>query len=244
MAQGATHRPLLTSLSDRLLDLVFPPRCVSCNAFGAFICSGCQATMTAAGGARCPTCWMPRRAGGARESAHPCGRCRHTAPAFNAVRAVYVYEGPARDAVHALKYRGVSAVAREMASSMATALQAWSPLVTVVMPVPIAGHRRRLRGYNQTELLAAEVARDSRLPLVRRALRKCLSTAPQVQQPDEEARRRNVAGSFNCRGRPPAGGVLLIDDVITTGATLDACARVLLNAGSGPVFALTFARED
>jgi predicted amidophosphoribosyltransferase len=104
--------------------------------------------------------------------------------------------------------------------------------------------RKRTRGYNQSELLARELAEASGLTVEPAALRRARQTPPQVQQPDEDARRRNVRGAFAPGRRPVGGAVLLVDDVATTGATLDACARVLLNAGAQRVYCLTFARED
>ncbi len=233
---GGHGSSLAARLAGRALDIVFPPRCVSCREFGAFMCERCRASMTRAAEPRCALCWM---LGPARE----CSRCRYRRPAFKAARAVFVYEGAARDAVHALKFRGVSAVARDMAGSMAEAVVRWEPPVTAIVPVPLAGLRRRLRGYNQSDLLARDIARLTGLPVRRNALIKRY-TPPQTQQADEEARRRNMEGAFR-PGRPAiTGGVLLVDDVMTTGATLEACARVLLGAGGGPVYALTFARED
>ncbi len=174
----------------------------------------------------------------------PCSRCRAHQPAFRAARSAFVYEGAARAAVHALKYDGVSALARPLAHLMLEPLRDWAPPVDALVPVPLAGRRRRTRGYNQSELLAQEIARSVGLRLERRAIVRRWAGAPQVGQADEEARRRNVSGAFARGPAPVQGGVLLIDDVLTTGATLDACARVLLGGGAEAVYALTFARED
>ena len=174
-----------------------------------------------------------------------CGRCRVRRPAYSGVRSVFVNEGAARDAIHALKFRGLSAIAPGMSGLMAKLLIEWGPPVQAIVPVPLAGRRRRLRGYDQSGLLAREIAHLTGISLARGALVRRRSTAPQARQAGGDARRRNVAGAFGPGGRRmPIGGVLLIDDVVTTGATLDACARVLIGEGGGPVFALTFARED
>lgn len=241
-----TQRTAVARLWGHALDLVFPPRCVSCNRFGAFICGPCVAGAARAEPPRCPRCWMPASSHRAElaEREPQCRRCRWRRPAFTAVRAAFVYEGAAREAVHALKFRGVSAVAPRMASLMTELLFEWQPRVGAIVPVPLAGRRRRERGYNQSELLAKEVSRIAGIPLERRALVRRRPTAPQARQTGEEARRRNVAGAFAPGSRPAHGGILLIDDVVTTGATLDGCARVLISEGAGPVFALTFARED
>ncbi len=230
-------RPGLAGLWDRALDVVFPPRCVACKAFGAFICELCYSSMAAADGMRCPVCWSPS----ARESA--CEDCRRHRPAFSGTRAAFRYEGVVRDAVHAFKFKGVSALAPLLANQMAACLGDWSPPVDVIAPVPLAGARCRTRGYNQSELLAREVSRLSGFPLDSRLLVRVHAGAPQARQVGEGSRWRNVVGAFAVRKAAPPG-VLLIDDVITTGATLDACARVLLEKGAANVYALTFARED
>ena len=237
-ADAARPKLSVARFWHRVLDLVFPPRCVSCDAFGAFICRRCGADMLPADGPRCETCWMPV------SPSRPCRRCRSHRLVLREVRSAFVYDAAARDAVLALKFRGISAVAPVMARSMAQCLNEWNPPVHSLVPVPLAGHRRRLRGYNQSELLAKELSRQTGLPLARRALVRPRSTPPQVRQTGEDARRRNVVDAFAPGRHGPDGVVLLIDDVLTTGATLDACARVLLGEGVDAVFALTFARED
>jgi ComF family protein len=199
-------------------------------------------------GLRCRICW----AGGEGD---PCARCRYVRPAFRAAGSVFVYDaevlpayrhdGAVRASVHALKYRGVSALAREMGGAMAAALEAWAPPVEAIVPVPLFGMRQRMRGYNQSALLAREVGRHAGLPVEGRAIVRRRQTPPQVHQPGYDERVANVEGAFAAGRRAPNGRpVLLVDDVMTTTATLNACARVLLDAGSGPVFALTYARED
>ena len=241
----AGRRPVGAQLLDRALDLVFPPRCVSCDRFGAFICENCLDEGTGADPPRCPICWMPSREAAGGPTPRPtCVRCRAVRPSFIAARSVFVYAAAARDAVHALKFRGLSAIAPTMAGLMAERLVKWSPPVDCIVPVPLAAGRRRERGYNQSELLAKELSRLTAIPVDQRALVRPDSASPQYRLADREERRRNVSAAFRAGRRVPQGNVLLVDDVMTTGATLDACARVLLEAGAGPVFALTFARED
>ena len=232
---------IASHLWGRAVDLVFPPRCAGCGGFGGFLCDACLDRTAEALPPRCDVCWMPAERPG---TAAACSRCRAGQPAFRAARSAFVYEGAAREAVHALKYDGVSSLARPMAHLMFERLVDWKPPVDALAPVPLAGRRRRTRGYNQSELLARELARLTGLRLERRALVRQRAGAPQVGQPDEEARRRNVSGAFAPGPVSVKGSVLLIDDVLTTGATLDACARVLLGGGAEAVFALTFARED
>jgi ComF family protein len=215
---------------------------------GRFICEECNAGMMAADGQRCPVCWI----GGAPER---CSRCEYFPPKFRATRSAFVYDselvpifehdGAVRAAVHALKYRGLSALAPEMAHPMIELLADWNPAIDVIVPVPLFGMRKRLRGYNQSELLAREIGRATGLRVDTSSLTRTRQTPPQVKQVGYEARMANMQSAFAARDRALDGrSVLLVDDVMTTGATLDACARVLLHAGAGPVFALTYARED
>jgi ComF family protein len=243
--QGGAGRPRtaatgyhpLAFVRERALDLLFPPRCVSCRSFGGFFCQRCRPLLSEASPPRCLTCWR-------QSEDDRCPACRYRRPAFAAARAAYCYEGPARDAVHALKYYGVTAIARLMAVPMAERLLQWAPPVSAIVPVPLTAARLRSRGYNQSAMLARELSRLTGVAAGERALVRRGASVPQVRQPDEESRRAGVRGAFAPGRRRLSGGVLLVDDVITTGATLDACARALVDAGSGPAFALTFARED
>jgi len=237
LRQAKPSRPIAIQAWNRVLDLVFPPRCVGCGDFGSFLCEVCINDMARATPPRCSICWMPAKA-------EVCERCRWGAPSFAAARSAFVYESTARKAVLALKFRGVSALAGEMAAEMSRSLAEWNPPVDVIVPVPLGGQRGRLRGYNEAELLAKEIARAAGLPMVTKTLVRPRATAAQTRQRDEEARRENVAGAFGLGPKPVSGGVLLVDDVLTTGATLDACATVLLEGGATSVNALTFARED
>jgi ComF family protein len=229
---------LLSAAWRRTLDLVFPSRCVGCGSFGSFLCPDCLAATPRAQPPRCPVCWMPG-------VGDVCERCRSRSFAFESARCPFVYEGAAREAIHALKYQGVSAIAEVMARAMAECLEAWRPPATALVPVPLTGARRRGRGYNQAEMLARELSKLSGLPVVTGVMVRRRGALPQARAADEAARRANVADAFAVRRRRRlTGPLLLVDDVMTSGATLDACARALRGAGHGPVYGLTFARED
>jgi ComF family protein len=230
---------VLERLGRAALDLVFPPRCVGCGGTGVFLCEACIASLPQADGPRCSRCWRPGRSLGI------CLECRAAPPAFDGLRAAFVYEGVARELVRALKYRGAMALAVPMASLLAEAVRKQGLPVEVVVPVPLSGLRRRTRGYNQAESLARALGRELRLPVRSRAVRRRRHTPPQARSADAEERRRNVAGAFVCRETSIAGlSVLLVDDVTTTGATLAACAGALKEGGIRSVWALAFATED
>jgi competence protein ComFC len=222
-------------LVSRALDLIYPPRCVGCGEFGLFFCELCIATAPRAEPPRCPRCWYR----GGEES---CFDCYRHEPAFTELRSPFTYQGAVRKAVHAVKFKGVSALAPPLGAEMASTLVEWSPPVDVIVPVPLSQTRKRTRGYNQAELLAREIAKVTRLPIEPGALRRARATTPQTEY-DTIGRRLNVLDAF-ALGRPVNGNALLIDDVATTTATLDACARVLLEGGAERVYALAFARED
>ena len=133
-----------------------------------------------------------------------------------------------------------------MAQAMAGCLTNWPPQeVVALVPVPMAGPRRRSRGYNQSEALARELSRLSGLRLLNGLLVRRKAAPPQARAADEAARQANVANAFAVRRREDVGGpLLLVDDVMTSGATLDACALALCEGGHSPVYVLTFARED
>jgi ComF family protein len=230
----------LTRVGRVVLDVLFPARCVGCGAYGSFLCQSCQGELPRARPPRCPICWRPQ------PRAAPCWRCREERPAFQGARSCYLYQGAAREAVHALKYGYVSALAQPMARLMAAYVEEEEVIeADLLAAVPLYVRRQRLRGYNQSLLLARELSRLCGLPLAERGLARRRNTPPQAGSADAEARKRNVADAFVADRRWAEGKrVLVIDDVMTTGATLDACARALRQAGAASVWALTFARED
>jgi competence protein ComFC len=162
-------------------------------------------------------------------------------------RSALLFAGPVRHWIHELKYRGATALAslggEPLESCYRAARSTW-PEAAALVPVPLHAARRRERGFNQAELLVLELARRVGVPLVP-VLTRSKSTAPQVGLAPAE-RRANVLGAFQlqeqlgafCRGR----SLLLVDDVLTTGSTLESAAGVLLQAGASSVYAITAAR--
>jgi ComF family protein len=204
-----------------LLDLLYPPRCVVCREPGLErFCAVCRHTIMAA---------------------EPPLRVR----SLLAGRAcVGVYTGPLREAVLYLKYHDRRALADDLGALLAARLEEvrdeWQP--EALVPVPIHPQRRRERGYNQAELLAAALGERCDLP-VRDALERVKDTLPQVGLPRGK-REENVRNAFSPRaGGAPGRRAVLIDDVQTTGATLEAAARALLAAGAHQVYALTLCWE-
>jgi len=230
---------VLERVSRAALDMLFPPQCALCRRGSAMLCEDCAGDLPPAAGRRCPRCWMPQPSGGL------CGHCRGAPPAFASLRAAYVMDGGARRLAHALKYDGMTALADVMAGHMGHRVDVAGADDDLVVPVPLHRGRERSRGYNQAALLARELARAAGLPFDGRAVRRIRATAPLVKAMSRDERRAIMRGAFKARPERVEGRrIVLIDDVVTTGATLDACAGALRAAGAASVRCVTWARAD
>lgn len=172
-----------------------------------------------------------------------CGLCRRGARGFDSAYSFGFYEGPLRELIHLFKYGGVQTLATPLGRFLAQALPR-DEQFDVIVPMPLHWRKRWRRGFNQSTLLAREISRRIQVP-VRRAVRRVRFTSAQAGLTNAK-RRENVSGAFRARGRGPLKGmrVLLVDDVMTTGATAASCARALRMAGAGRVVLLTLARVD
>jgi len=220
------------------LDWLLPPRCGSCRSLGAWLCDGCLARVRRLREPLCPRCGRELEFAGSG-----CG-CRRRLRWLARSTSAAAYEGPLETALHRFKYEGWRALAPALADLVEDRLrdEASAGQRPLVLSVPLHPRRLRARGYNQSELLAAELRRRVRLDPPAGRLVRVRDTPPQVGL-DRPRRRANVAGAFGWRGPSPAGrACVVIDDVATTGATLEACAAALRSAGSGPVVGLTVAR--
>lgn len=162
---------------------------------------------------------------------------------FDEVFSAGVYDGALRKLIHLFKFEGVRPLARPLGGFLAQALPR-ERRFDVIVPMPLHWRRRWRRGFNQSELLAREIGRRWNIP-VRKLVRRKRATAPQAGLTSAQ-RRKNVQGAFEAaRGANLRGmSVLLIDDVLTTGATAGACARALKRAGAAHISLLALARRD
>ncbi len=213
----------LSELYDRLLDLVFPPRCPGCRARGVVLCSRCLE--------RC------RRL--RNDTLGPARPARGTL--LRSSVALYQYDAPLREAIHLLKYRRRRTLARPLGDLLVAALPPEVRACDAVVAVPLHGSRLRERGFNQSELLAEAVAAKIGRGMVH-GLERTRATEHQVGM-DRHAREANVRGAFAWRGGPAPAAVLLLDDVLTTGATLRECARALRAVGVREVYGVALAGE-
>jgi ComF family protein len=248
-------KSLIPSGANALLTALLAPSCAVCSALldeplSGCVCVSCWRSVLPITPPICDRCGDPL----ARLSQSPisnlqsltrsalCEPCCASLSAVSRVRAIGEYEGTLREVIHALKYSGRISLARPLAERMRQRGRYLLDEVDYVVPVPLHWRREYQRGFNQ----AHEISRHLGPPVVK-ALRRRHATRAQVELPADQ-RRANVAGAFairKSRFRDPAirgKTVLLVDDVSTTGATLEACAHVLKERGASAVFALTAAR--
>jgi ComF family protein len=219
-----------------LLDVLYPPRCVGCGQVGTFFCTACRDAVSLVCPPVCPLCGQPQ------ELDELCHKCAQAPPAIDGIRSAARFEGPLRQAIHQFKYAYTRDLAVPLGELLFVGWRTYSPEADVIVPVPLHARREKERGYNQSELLAAQLGQSAGIPVLCRALCRVRYTASQARL-DEEARRHNVRQAFACEdGQMRGKRVLLIDDVCTTGATLEACSAALKAGGARSVLGLTVAR--
>lgn len=236
------------SFWERLLDFLLPQRCAGCGKFPRpLFCEACRERLVPVEAPFCARCGQPFPP--LAHHAPMCAKCRQEPPAFEVARSAFFYEEPLRTALHRFKYSRRHGLATSLGRLLIEALEGflqqeipWSE-VEALVPVPLHPARLRERGFNQSERLAREVGRHLGKPVATDWLHRVRNTMPQVGLTASQ-RQRNVQGAF--RAFLPEGaqgrGLLLIDDLYTTGATVRECAKALKRAGAGGVWVLTLAR--
>ena len=231
---------LFQKSSQFLLDLVLPPRCINCQAANSWLCEECLQKISFIDGPVCECCGTPLS--GVAPTA--CRQCKHNPLQFIAgIRSAAFFENnPIRPAIHLLKYRNHKAIAAILGQILVDACQKYGIKADVVVPVPLHAARFRERGYNQSELLAREVGALLNLPVNTSSLQRIRHTKSQMTLGATE-RHQNVVDAFACRDQALSGQIiLLIDDVCTTGSTLDACAYALKQRQVTSVWGVTLAK--
>ena len=228
-------------LKETALDLLFPKFCISCGLEGAFLCSKCGEVLYVRGGS-CFKCGKRDIAG------KTCDSCKKK----TAVRRFYApfsYKNQVvRDLLHSYKYHRVRELARPLADFLAAAMvraDFQTKKEMIFIPVPLHKRRMNERGFNQAELLALALGEKFGLPVLTHALIRARYTRTQIELSDDNERRANIAGAFRIISPAAVAKkvIVLVDDVVTSGATLNEAALVLKEAGARSIWAAAVARR-
>jgi len=232
---------------ESVLGLLIPPKCASCGTVlsqeGVF-CEWCKGTFRPVEEPFCSICGLPFKS--SEGSNHPCPSCWNESIWFDRARAVFIYEGAVRRAIHRFKYHASLFQARILGGLLANAVEDLSASCSwdLMVPVPLHETKLRQRGFNQALLLSKYAAKRVGILLDVGTLRRIRLTRPQVELSGSD-RLKNVKNAFEVVSSEVYKNkqILLVDDVFTTGATIRECARVLKKAGASRVDAVTLARS-
>lgn len=238
---------VVKQLLHALLDVILPPLCHICHSFipnagKLHICPACRDGLPLVAAPLCPICGISFIGAGGD---HLCGACLTHPPHFDSARAHFLYEGAIRELIHSFKYNYHTQLRNPLAH---LALEGMRGFLTdcephLIVPVPLHCSRLRQRGFNQAVLLGRVISSQLSLPMLPEALARTRQTEPQIKLSSTE-RRLNVKGAFKVNRADHIAGkrILLLDDVMTTGSTMNECAKELKKAGAEVVIAATVAR--
>ena len=218
------------------MDLLFPRRCVACGAFGSYLCSTCQKRVRPIPHTEAICVVCGRRA--FEGKTHPYCRGKWTP---DGLTSFFVYEGTIRAAVHAVKYRGVTASVSLLMTLVSKRQWKAIPSCDVLCPIPLHWKRSRMRGFNQATYLAREMSACVGAPVDDHLLSRVIATKPQALTTSQRERSANLTRVFHaapCKG----ARIILVDDVCTSGATIRDATRALKQSGAAFVWAVTLAR--
>ena len=218
------------------VDLLFPPYCGGCGKSGKRWCEECQSRVPYVQDPFCQTCGIPTK------QKQICEKCKVNPPTYQMMRSWAVFDGPVQNALHTLKYRRNIGIGDALALQMKNFARLLNWKVDLLVPVPLGKNRLKERGYNQVGLVAHPLACEIGLTYAPNALWKSRETRSQVGLSVSQ-RRENVYKAYQASPEiVKHKSILLMDDVATTGSTIQSCTQALLDAGALDVYALTIAR--
>ena len=229
----------LHTLGWKTLDLIFPPRCAGCEQWGERYCASCQGQTKLISSPICQICGEPVSGG---ESA-TCRRCRASKIFYTTIRSWAYFEGPLQKAIHKLKYKKDLGLSEILAQPLIQLLAEQKWKIDLIIAIPLDGNRQRERGFNQSLYIARPIAWSNEIIIKPSAIRRVKITRSQVGLSLEE-RKKNVADVFCAEQKIVYGkSILVVDDVVTTGSTINSCAAALSKAGALRIYGLTLARS-
>jgi len=235
----------INTSKDFLIDLFFPKFCFNCGKEGEYLCSDCLALIDILEYQFCLVC------GKRVIDGKTCLRCRSKTRLDGLYFAVSYQNKLIKKLISQFKYKPfIKDLSKTLASLIITHFYLSNKIdflvseKSILVPVPLDRKKLKLRGFNQSEEITKELSLLLKIPLVNNALIKIKNTQPQIELSKEE-RKENIRGAFLCRDAEQVRGkkIFLIDDVFTTGATMEECAKVLKSAGARQVWAIAVARE-
>jgi competence protein ComFC len=219
------------------IDWLYPPECCNCKRRGFVICPDCFSDIEVLRGNACQGCGYPINRG-----KDQCEDCKSSQPAFTQMRSWAKYAGPAQQAIHSLKYQRNLALGAILAKPLIEIVQRSGWTIDLIVPVPLSRSHKRMRGYNQAAAISRNVARYLNIQHSNNAVKRIKETESQISL-DVNKRFTNLMDAFYAI---PATlnkkNILVIDDVITTGATMQNCALALQKAGAGSIYCVSVAR--
>lgn len=229
---------------SNLLDLVYPPRCILCERILDYnisrrmeICEDCIKENQPIGEPRCKICSRPIPYGVER-----CDDCKQYNHEYTQGWALWIYEDKVKEAIYRLKYGELSVYGKTMGAYMVRCFRKEYEKAGIhcIIPVPIHPKRKRRRGFNQAQSIGEEISREMNIPIFFKVLHRTKDTKPNSGL-SYIARRENIKGAFEIREREKIEGknILIIDDIYTTGSTIDACAEILKYSGAEKVYFTT-----
>jgi len=232
-----------------IIDFIYPPRCPVCNAFlskKVVICKNCLSKLKEFKPPFCKICALPFH--GEKEDLHICENCLRKRPYFTSISSPYIYNDTASLLIKLFKFQKKASAGRLMGTLLGRYSCSWWKKLGqnkeeyIIVPVPLGIKRLRQRGFNQSLILARHVSKSIKIPVDYLSLTRTKETQPQALLSAEE-RKKNVKNAFQVRGNRFEGKkVILLDDVATTGNTLNECSKVLKKAGATEIRCLVFAR--
>jgi len=227
------------ALIARLLNILYPSQCPMCGTSSDVfnlspICSSCWSGIRRYRGPSCKVCALPF----VSEHSKVCGQCLKKTPPFSKVITYGLYEDILAEAINQLKFHGIKRISKTLGRLL---LSLDLPETEGIVPVPVTIKRLRERGFNQSLLIARVIEKESKVPLLMDTLLKKKETPPQIGLSAKE-RLLNLKNAFEVKGNIKGRRLLLVDDVMTTGATVTECSKVLMKAGAEEVIVLTLAR--